>query len=302
MRKFILLLFITAFVISCGGSKKATSSRTIKPRPKKAIITSTERSVKKIVVPDNTIKKTEQKPLPVLSYNDKVQRYIYEFAEIAKSEMETYGIPASITLAQGILESGAGYGELTQKARNHFGIKCHEWQGDRVYHDDDRSQECFRKYKEASESFRDHSLFLRDRKRYSRLFTFNKKDYKSWARGLREAGYATDKKYPQKLISIIERYQLDKYDDEVLGTRVPKTEEVDVDKDSNVDKVIAVITTIPNNNGHIVQKGDTLYSISRRYKVSVQELKAYNKLVDNHIKIGQVLKVTAADEEEEDFN
>lgn len=301
MRKFILLLFVTAFMVSCGGSKKVTSSRTIKPRPKRAIITSTERSVKKIVVPDNTIKKIEKEPLPVLSYNDKVQQYIYEFSEIAKSEMETYGIPASITLAQGILESGAGYGELTQKAKNHFGIKCHEWQGDRVYHDDDRSQECFRKYDEASESFRDHSLFLRDRKRYSRLFTFNKKDYKSWARGLREAGYATDKKYPQKLISIIERYQLDKYDDEVLGTRVPKTEEVDVDRDTNVDKVIAVITTIPNNNEHTVQKGDTLYSISRKYKISVQELKTYNKLVDNHIRIGQVLKVTAADQEE-DFN
>ncbi|WP_438710180.1 glucosaminidase domain-containing protein [Aquimarina muelleri] len=297
MRKFILLLCIATFMISCGGSKKVTSSRTIRPKPNRTIITSTERSITKVVIPDDVVEEPKEKPLPVLSYKDKIQRYIYEFSEIAKSEMKTYGIPASITLAQGILESGAGYGELTQRAKNHFGIKCHEWTGDRVYHDDDRSQECFRKYKAASESFRDHSLFLRDRKRYSRLFTFNKKDYKSWARGLREAGYATDKKYPQKLISIIERYQLTKYDDEVLGRRAPKTE------DNDVDKVITVITTVPNNTAYTVQKGDTLYSISRRYKISVKELKTYNKLVDNHIKIGQVLKVTAADqEEEEDFN
>ncbi len=290
MRKFIVLLCIAMVMISCGGSKKVTSSRLSKPKPKSTVITEVEQSPKNIIVEEHTTKK----PLPALSYNDKVQRYIYEFSGIAKSEMKTYGIPASITLAQGILESGAGYGDLTQRAKNHFGIKCHDWEGDRVYHDDDRSQECFRKYNQASESFRDHSLFLKDRKRYSRLFTFSQKDYKSWARGLREAGYATDKKYPQKLIAIIERYDLDKFDDEVLGKKPRRKDEK--------NKAVAVITSISNKDGYTVKKGDTLYSISRKYKISVEELKAFNNLVNNNIKVGQVLKVVAADEEEEDFN
>lgn len=290
MRKFIVLLCIAMVMISCGGSKKVTSSRTSKPKPKQTVITKAERSSEKIEEEEHTTKK----PLPVLSYNNKVQRYIDEFSGIAKSEMKTYGIPASITLAQGILESGAGYGDLTQRARNHFGIKCHDWEGDRVYHDDDRSQECFRKYDRASESFRDHSLFLKDRKRYSRLFTFKQKDYKSWARGLREAGYATDKKYPQKLIAIIERYDLDKFDDEVLGVKPPRK--------SKKNEAVAVITSISSKDGHTVKKGDTLYSISRRYKISVEELKAFNNLDNNNITVGQVLKVTVADEEEEDFN
>jgi LysM repeat protein len=293
MKKFVVLLCVTMVMISCGGSKKVISSpiHKPKPKPKQTIITRTERSPKQIIVEEHTI----EKPLPVLSYTDKVQRYINEFSGIAKNEMKVYGIPASITLAQGILESGAGYGDLTQRARNHFGIKCHDWKGDRVYHDDDRSQECFRKYNKASESFRDHSLFLRDRKRYSRLFTFNQKDYKSWARGLREAGYATDKKYPQKLIAIIERYDLDKFDDEVLGVKP-------LIKSKKRDAVV-VITTISNKDDYTVKKGDTLYSISRRYKVSVEELKVFNNLDNNNIKVGQVLKVAAADDEDdEDFN
>ncbi|WP_103072564.1 glucosaminidase domain-containing protein [Aquimarina sediminis] len=296
MKKFILLLGVTTFMISCGGSKKVTSSRTPKPIPKRTTVTHVERSTKEIIVePKNKKEEETKKPLPVLSYKDRVQRYIFEFSGIAKSEMKTYGIPASITLAQGILESGAGYGELTQKAKNHFGIKCHDWEGDRVYHDDDLSQECFRKYNLASESFRDHSLFLKDRKRYSRLFTFSKRDYKSWARGLREAGYATDKKYPQKLISIIERYQLYKYDNEVLGRGSRER--------STQNKAVAVIISTPDKKGgHLVKKGDTLYSISRRYKISVEELKTFNNLSNNNIMIGQVLKITAADTEEEDFN
>ncbi len=290
MRKFIVLLCSAMVMISCGGSKKVTSSRTHKPKPKQTVITKAERSSEKIIVEEHTTKK----PLPVLSYKDRVQRYIHEFSGIAKSEMKTYGIPASITLAQGILESGAGYGDLTQRARNHFGIKCHDWEGDRVYHDDDLSQECFRKYDRASESFRDHSLFLKDRKRYSRLFTFNQKDYKSWARGLREAGYATDKKYPQKLIAIIERYDLDKFDDEILGVKPPGK--------SKKSEAVAVITSISSKEGYAVKKGDTLYSISRRYKISVEELKAFNNLVNNNITVGQVLKIAATGEEEEDFN
>ncbi|WP_234859505.1 glucosaminidase domain-containing protein [Aquimarina aquimarini] len=296
MKKLILLVGIASFMISCGGSKKVTSvpPRAKKTTPRQKSVTRIERSTREIIT-QKPVEEERKKPSAVLSYKDKVQHYIYEFSDIAKSEMKSYGIPASITLAQGILESGAGYGELTQKAKNHFGIKCHDWQGDRVYHDDDLSQECFRKYDSASQSFRDHSLFLKNRKRYSRLFTFNKKDYKSWARGLREAGYATDKKYPQKLISIIERYRLYEYDTQVPRTKTKKRE----------PKIVEAVISSPNTsgNGYVVKKGDTLYSISRRYKISVEELKTFNNLANNNIAVGQVLKVTEADqEEEEDFN
>ncbi len=297
MKKFIALLCIAVFLISCGGSKKVTStSRTKRSAPRNTSVTKIERNTKE-VVPEKLPKDITRKPSTTLTYKERVQQYIYEFSGIAKSEMKTYGIPASITLAQGILESGAGYGDLTSRAKNHFGIKCHDWEGDRVYHDDDRLQECFRKYDRASESFRDHSLFLKNRKRYARLFTFNQKDYKSWARGLREAGYATDRKYPEKLIGIIEKYRLYEFDTEVLGRKNRR-------KSKKKDDV-AVATTVSvmsQDGGHLVQKGDTLYSISRRYKISVSELKAFNKLVDNNIKIGQILKVTAEEEEEEDFN
>ncbi len=297
MRKIISLLCIATFLISCGGSKRTVISSTKRTMPKPKAEVPIEKRQK--ITSDKKPSITAHKKLPApTSYTERVQQYIFKFSDIAMSEMKTYGIPASITLAQGILESGAGYGELTRRARNHFGIKCHDWKGARVYHDDDLSQECFRKYNEASESFRDHSLFLKNRKRYSRLFTFNKKDYKSWARGLREAGYATDKKYPQKLIGIIEKYQLYAFDDKVLG-RKGKTRKI-VKKDPSM-----VATTPPlvvyNKDGHVVQKGDTLYSISRKYNISVQELKSYNNLADNNIKIGQVLKVTD-EEEEEDFN
>ena len=112
--------------------------------------------------------------------------------------MRKYGVPASITLAQGILESGSGQGRLSVEANNHFGIKCHKvGTGAKIYHDDDAAQECFRKYKNAKYSFRDHSLFLAERKRYSGLFDLEKDDYQGWAKGLRAAGYATDRKYPQ---------------------------------------------------------------------------------------------------------
>ncbi len=286
---------MAVFLTSCGGSKKVTStSRTKKSTPRQTSVTKIERSTKEII-PEKLPNDIGRKPTTALSYKERVQHYIYEFSGIAKSEMKTYGVPASITLAQGILESGAGYGDLTSRAKNHFGIKCHDWEGDRVYHDDDRLQECFRKYDEASESFRDHSLFLKNRKRYARLFTFNQKDYKSWARGLREAGYATDRKYPEKLIGIIEKYRLYEFDNEVLGRKHRK-------KPKKREDVVITVASVSQNGDHVVQKGDTLYSISRRYKISVQELKVFNNLADNNIKIGQVLKVTAENEEEEDFN
>ncbi|HAD98078.1 MAG TPA: N-acetylmuramoyl-L-alanine amidase, partial [Cryomorphaceae bacterium] len=139
--------------------------------------------------------------------------YIEKYRDVAIREMKEFGVPASITLAQGILESGSGQSYLAQRANNHFGIKCHlDWDGKRVYKDDDEKNECFRAYKDPDESFRDHSLFLKNRSRYASLFKEDPTDYKAWAHGLKRAGYATNRKYPTLLIDLIERYELHKYD------------------------------------------------------------------------------------------
>ena len=141
------------------------------------------------------------------------EKYISTYAEIAVQEMYRSGIPASITLAQGMLESGNGRSELAVKSNNHFGIKCHNnWNGGRVYHDDDAKGECFRKYDHVHQSYRDHSDFLRYRDRYKFLFDLKPTDYKGWAYGLKKAGYATDPSYPTKLIRLIEEYRLYQYD------------------------------------------------------------------------------------------
>jgi len=161
--------------------------------------------------------------------------YINKYKAIAMKEMRDYKIPASITLAQGILESNSGRSELAVNARNHFGIKCHkEWEGDTYLYDDDAKNECFRVYANPEESFRDHSLFLTTRDRYSLLFDLNIRDYEGWAKGLKAAGYATDKNYPTRLIDLIDRYELFKYDEEALD---------ESDKESDV----AVVTSGTQN-------------------------------------------------------
>ncbi|HPE84485.1 MAG: glucosaminidase domain-containing protein [Aequorivita sp.] len=267
-RTVTLLLICIVCFSSCKSKKTAAKHR------KKH---NTERVVKvKQPIREKGSKAEEPKVVVVpanIPYSERVANYINEYAQIAKEEMLQYGIPASITLAQGILESGAGAGELTMKANNHFGIKCHTgWKGDRVYHDDDERGECFRKYNDPKYSYRDHSLFLTQRSRYQNLFKLRKDDYKGWAKGLRKAGYATDPKYPDKLIGIIERYNLDAYDEEVLGKKVSTT--------SPDDSKIGTYS---------VQAGDTLYSISRRFNLTVETLKSYNGLRSNDISIGQVL-------------
>ena len=201
--------------------------------------------------------------------------YIQTFSGIAQFEMETYGIPASITLAQGLLESGFGKGELARKTNNHFGIKCHTgWEGDYARHDDDERGECFRKYNHPRHSYRDHSLFLTTRSRYASLFDLQQDDYKAWARGLKKAGYATDRKYPQKLIELIERYELQRFDAEVLG------------KD-----YIVLGAEDADFSTYRVREGDTLYAISRRYFLPVEELMRLNGLQNSEISVGQTLKV-----------
>ncbi|MDR1666480.1 MAG: glucosaminidase domain-containing protein [Bacteroidales bacterium] len=140
--------------------------------------------------------------------------YIETYKAWAIAEMKRSGIPASITLAQGILESGSGNSRLAVEFKNHFGIKCHnDWEGKKAYHDDDRKGECFRHYKNAEESFRDHTDFLMTRSRYAFLFNYKPTDYAAWAKGLKKAGYATDPHYPQRLIELIEKYHLHRYDD-----------------------------------------------------------------------------------------
>ncbi len=141
------------------------------------------------------------------------EEYIEKYKDVAIKKMKEYHIPASITLAQGILESGSGNSKLARRANNHFGIKCHQdWHGKKFYMDDDEKHECFRKYKNPAESYRDHSLFLTQKGRYAFLFDYDITDYKRWAYGLKKAGYATNPKYPKLLIGIIERYNLDQYD------------------------------------------------------------------------------------------
>ena len=213
-------------------------------------------------------------PKRVLTTDQKVYNYLRVFGPIAQREMATYKIPASITLAQGLLESGFGEGRLAVEGNNHFGIKCHRgWEGKRIYHDDDEKGECFRVYKDAGESYRDHSLFLSDRDRYAFLFRLGKKDYRSWARGLKKAGYATDPKYPAKLIRLIERFDLARYDGKKEVVLATKT----------------VVTNQDLSSLYIVQKGDTLYSIARKLAVDVKQLKQLNRLKDNTIYLGQEL-------------
>ena len=203
--------------------------------------------------------------------------YISKYKETAKKNMVKYGIPSSIILGQGILESGAGTGPLSTLANNHFGIKCHnDWTGPSVKYDDDAAQECFRKYDQPGDSYADHAVFLSSKTRYQPLFQLEKGDYKQWAKGLKDAGYATDPKYPDKLIGIIERYQLNKYDSEVLGTEYVPT-------------IVTNNEAIVKSDLYQVSQGDTLYSIARKFHISIDDLKRKNNIEDNTISIGQNL-------------
>ncbi|MDP3352904.1 MAG: glucosaminidase domain-containing protein [Flavobacteriaceae bacterium] len=202
--------------------------------------------------------------------------YIDLFSGEAMSEMRKFKIPASIKLAQAIVESNSGQSHLSLKSNNHFGVKCHKgWEGLSVSHDDDSLGECFRKYEDPKLSFVDHSNFLKTRPRYNTLFTFKENDYISWAFGLKEAGYATDKLYPLKLIKLIEDYELYLFDEQVLGY-----------------KTILQKPDVITLTEHEVVKGDTLYSISKKYNLTVDELVKINDLNGTAISIGQKLVVS----------
>src|SRR5690554_2510023 len=169
-----------------------------------------------------------------------LEKYIETWKDVAISQMHSHGVPASITLAQGILESGFGNSDLAVKANNHFGIKCHDWKGESFLKDDDKRNECFRKYKNAAQSFEDHSHFLTGRSRYAFLFDLDVTNYKGWAKGLKQAGYATNPSYDKRLIDLIERYDLDQYDkysfDDLIVNQEP---ELQNKKDTQAPKLNA---------------------------------------------------------------
>lgn len=214
-----------------------------------------------------------------------IEEYIEKFAPLAQNEMAIYGIPASITLAQGILESNYGNSELTRNAKNHFGIKCHNgWTGKGYYMDDDAEKECFRVYDTDAASYRDHSDFLKTRDRYAFLFELDATDYKSWAKGLQRAGYATNPQYANLLIRIIEERNLIRYD-------TKKT--IDKEKDySNADSVINKlpdqIYTFNNIKTVLVKPGQSLQDIANMYRMNLRQLTKYNDMEpDVQLKTGQ---------------
>ncbi|MBK7129735.1 MAG: glucosaminidase domain-containing protein [Crocinitomicaceae bacterium] len=226
--------------------------------------------------------------------NHTTEDYIEMWKSTAIEQMHQYNIPASITLAQGILESGNGNSKLARHANNHFGIKCHEnWSGGTFYQDDDEANECFRSYSQANESYLDHSEFLKNRPRYSNLFTLSVTDYKGWAHGLKSAGYATNPKYASLLIELIEKYDLDQYD---LIPKPEKKEDLVAVSEEPVTTIDEVETPVSaeeislSETGHkvyqnhkrvhyiVVQKGDTYYRIAEEFNLGMWQLYKYNEL------------------------
>lgn len=352
--KFALAALSLGLFINCGLVKSVfgKKEKAMEEDPSEFISVDQEAYLREL-----TAKKSDS------PYETRVKNYIAQFAPIAVKEMKKYKIPASITLAQGILESGAGMGTLAIRSNNHFGIKCHNgWSGKTVTHDDDRLKECFRKYKHAEQSYEDHSKFLVERNRYAPLFKLDINDYKGWAKGLKLAGYATDPKYPDKLIRIIETYKLYIFDENgdksvaalkaaapaakeavaavktspaakksdseelikkadaqiketqaiVEGARKeakpqkeipaeaeeteeetdPETELTDDDpaesiSTSNISKSVPKLKALT----HTVQKGDTLYSLSKRYNTTVDAIMELNHLETPNIKIGNALLI-----------
>lgn len=309
MKKLVLLLFLGSLIFSCGSKKSAARKRHSQNTKTEHVVIGN--------MPKGTQVITDGKPNSIEPVKiSSTEQYLAMYSAIAQNEMRLYGIPASITLAQGILESNSGRGRLSVEANNHFGIKCHDWTGAKVYHDDDKAHECFRKYNDVKYSYRDHSLFLTMRRRYAKLFDLRKDDYKRWAKELKAAGYATDRKYPEKLIALIERYRLYKLDDEVLGhknendtietTAIAESNEYNggeaetMDVSSKKESVIASVKEIQEqqvktdtieNNIYTVEKGDTLYSISKKYNMTVGELQDINGLTGSEISLGQKLQV-----------
>lgn len=209
---------------------------------------------------------------PQLKQNTAYKNYIHKYKDIAIEQMLKHDIPASITLAQGLLESGAGRSSLAVKGNNHFGIKCHDWTGASMRLDDDERDECFRVYHNTRDSYEDHSLFLK-RSRYARLFKLKRTDYKGWARGLKACGYATNPSYADKLIEIIETYELNKFDKARSYDHFMAKHEGDISDEANSHRI-----EYRNKNYYVVaRRGDTFASIGREFNISARKLARYNE-------------------------
>jgi len=215
------------------------------------------------------------------------ERYVKKYADMAVQEMLRSGVPASITLAQGMLESGNGQSRLATQGNNHFGIKCHKnWEGKTMRHDDDARNECFRVYSSVAESYRDHSDFLRYRDRYKFLFDLERTDYKGWAYGLKKAGYATDPNYPAKLIKYIEDYNLSRFDvlnkaEEVVVPLPPHRIEAPVAAMANEEFQFPLTRELYSINGVpfvYALEGETYKSIAKYYHLFHKEILRYNDL------------------------
>ena len=211
-----------------------------------------------------------------MRWNSVYQEYIDQYKDLAIEEMLRYNIPASITLAQGIFESGAGRSELSVKGNNHFGIKCHGWIGRSVYHDDDTRNECFRAYDNVLQSYEDHSKFLRYNVRYNSLFTLQRTDYRGWAQGLKACGYATNPRYADKLIELIELYKLYELDkatsyDKFMAKRGGYDRPVSQGMSLHPIKIY-------NKNYYIIARaGDTFKGIGEEIDISYRKIAKYNE-------------------------
>ncbi|MBO4444900.1 MAG: glucosaminidase domain-containing protein [Bacteroidaceae bacterium] len=202
--------------------------------------------------------------------NAQYVKYVRQYKDLAIEQMKKYNIPASITLAQALLESGAGQSELARESNNHFGIKCHNWSGKKVYHDDDASDDCFRVYKSVRDSYEDHSIFLSTSQRYRPLFKLKNTDYVGWAQGLKLAGYATNPSYADRLINIIESYNLDQYD-------VPYGTYTVLSVGSHQPHIANGLVYV------VTRKGDTIKLISDEFGISVGSLLRYNDLYKGYV-------------------
>jgi flagellum-specific peptidoglycan hydrolase FlgJ len=287
MFKRIALLFSILFLMSCGSKKpvanqtppvRKTSTKPVKITENQNPKVETNNQPVSVDTPKSSQTEVLEATSKVKVTNAMVLAYIEKYKGICKENMRQFGIPASITLAQALLESGSGVGTLCLQANNHFGIKCRtDWKGPSVKYDDDSAQECFRKYIDPNDSFRDHATFLLAKPWYASLFKLDKKDYKSWAKGLKKAGYATDVKYPEKLINLIEKYQLFQYDGTEISNQTVSNE--------------VVVEVVNDEDKYVALPKDTLYSISKKFKISIDDLKKWNNISNNSISIGQVLKI-----------
>lgn len=220
-------------------------------------------------------------------WNQRFQTYIDQYKDVAIEQMLKYRIPASITLAQGLLESGAGSSKLTRQGNNHFGIKCHGWQGGTIYADDDYRNECFRAYTNAYESFEDHSKFLANGSRYRSLFSLSVKDYKGWARGLKKAGYATNPQYADRLIDIIQLYKLDRYDSAKDYDKFYAHHTRDHVSGGGLLHAIYEF----NDNYYVkARKGDTFRSIADEIEISAKKIAKYNERdINDKLAVGDIV-------------